>query len=174
MTQGLVRKNNLSDLHDPLQARRNLGLADADYSRIRGLYSSAGVSNVDIQRIAGSLGNYQTQINSISATISGIDPSLYANKAGDTLTGVWANTGRIGAVSIRISGVTPTASSDALFTHDYAVGQFKITTSTMVAASGINVENIVDGGGVVFASGVTTNKLVPIAINGVPYYLEAG
>ena len=51
MTRGLVRKNNLSDLPDAEQARINLGLASADYNRIRGLYISAGVSNVDVQRI---------------------------------------------------------------------------------------------------------------------------
>jgi hypothetical protein len=55
MTRGLVRKNNLSDLENAEQARINLGLATADYNRIRGLYASAGVSNVDVQRIAGSL-----------------------------------------------------------------------------------------------------------------------
>jgi hypothetical protein len=174
MTRGLVRKNNLSDLPDPAQARRNLGLADADYNRIRGLYSSAGVSNVDVQRIAGSTGNYQAQINSINATVSGIVPDLYANKTGDTLTGSWTNTGRISAVSIRQSGVTPTPSADALFTHDYQGGQFQLNTATMVANSGLTVENFVDGGGVVFASGVVTNKLVPISIGGVPYFLEAG
>ena len=37
--RGLARKNNLADLPDPLQARRNLGLADADYNRIRGLFT---------------------------------------------------------------------------------------------------------------------------------------
>jgi hypothetical protein len=55
MTRGLVRKNNLSDLENAEQARINLGLATADYNRIRGLYASAGVSNIDVQRIAGSL-----------------------------------------------------------------------------------------------------------------------
>jgi hypothetical protein len=174
MTRGLVRKNNLSDLPDPAQARRNLGLADADYNRIRGLYASAGVSNIDVQRIAGSTGNYQAQINSINATVSGIVPDLYANKTGDTLTGSWTNTGRISAVSIRQSGVTPTPSADALFTHDYQGGQFQLNTATMVANSGLTVENFVDGGGVVFASGVVTNKLVPISIGGIQYFLEAG
>ena len=72
MTRGLVRKNNLSDLPSPEQARTNLGLATADYNRIRGLYASAGVSNFDIQRIAGSAGNYQQQINSINGIVSGI------------------------------------------------------------------------------------------------------
>ena len=36
MARGLVRKNNLSDLENAEQARINLGLASADYNRIRG------------------------------------------------------------------------------------------------------------------------------------------
>jgi hypothetical protein len=174
MTTGLVRKNNLSDLPSPEQARINLGLATADYNRIRGLYASAGVSNVDVQRIAGSLGNYQGQINSLNSTTSGVNATLYANKAGDTLTGTWTNTGRISAIRIRQSGTTPTPSSDALFTHDYQGGQFQLNASAMVANLGLTVENIVDGGGVAFASGVTTNKLGPITIGSIPYFLEAG
>lgn len=174
MTKGLVRNNNLSDLENAEQARINLGLATADYNRIRGLYASAGVSNVDVQRIAGSTGNYQNQLDSLNSTISGIDASLYANKTGDTLTGTWTNTGRISAVIVRQSGVTPSPSSDALFTHDYQGGQFQLNAATIVVNSGITVENFIDSGNVVFASGVVTNKLVPIMIGGVPYFLEAG
>jgi hypothetical protein len=172
--RGLARKNNLADLPDPLQARRNLGLADADYNRIRGLFTGAGVSNVDVQRIAGAAGNYQAQVNSINSIVSGIVPDLYANKAGDTLTGTWLNIGRISAASIRQSGSTPTPSSDALFTHDAGGGLFELTTTTMVANSGITVERIVDGGAVAFASGIVPNKRVPITIGNIPYFLEAG
>jgi hypothetical protein len=39
---------------------------------------------------------------------------------------------------------------------------------------GLTVQGLKDNGGVVFASGVVANKRVPIAINGVPYFLEAG
>ena len=174
MTRGLVRKNNLSDLPSPEQARINLGLATADYNRIRGLYASAGVSNFDIQRIAGSAGNYQQQINSINGIVSGIVPALYADRAGDTLSGTWTNIGRMNAVSIKVSGITPAESTDALFVHDYQGGVFRLTASAMVAPSGLTVESISDGGGVVLASGVTTNKLVPITIGSIPYFLEAG
>lgn len=174
MVRGLVRNNNLSDLPSPEQARINLGLATIDYNRIRGLFQSAGVTNVDIQRIAGATSNYQQQINSINATISGIVPALYVNKTGDLISGIWQNTGIMSAVAIRVSGATPQASSDTLFTHDYQAGQFELTTTTMTAASGLTVERIVNKGGVVFASGVVTDKLVPIRIGGVPFFLEAG
>ena len=174
MTRGLVRKNNLSDVPSPEQARINLGLATADYNRIRGLYASAGVSNFDIQRIAGSAGNYQQQINSINGTVSGIVTALYADRAGDTLSGTWTNIGRMNAVSIKVSGITPAESTDALFVHDYQGGVSRLTASAMVAPSGLTVESISDGGGVVLASGVTTNKLVPITIGSIPYFLEAG
>jgi len=174
MPRGLARKNNLSDLTSAAQARRNLGLADADYNRIKGLFLGAGVTNVDIQRIANATSNYQGQINSINSIVSGITLSLYANKTGDTLTGTWSNIGRISASDIRQSGTTPTASADALFTHDQLAGQFELTTTTMVANSGMTVEKILDGGAVAFASGVVTNKLVPITIGGVPFFLEAG
>lgn len=174
MTRGLVRNNNLSDLPSPEQARINLGLATADYQRIRGLFQSAQVSNLDVQKIAGATSNFQQQINSINATVSGIVPTPYANKAGDSLTGTWTNTGIMSAVVIRASGITPQASSDALFTHNYQEGLFKLSTATMVANSGLTVETIVDGGGVAMASGVVTNKLVPIKIGGVQFFLEAG
>ena len=174
MTRGLVRKNNLSDLTSATQARINLGLATADYNRIRGLYTSAEVSHVDVQRIAGSISNYQDQINNINAIVSSINPSLYANRLGDSLSGTWTNIGRIGAINITVSGSVPSASTDALFVHDYQGGMFELTTTSIDAPSGLTVEAISDGGGVVFASGVVTDRLVPISIGGVPYFLEAG
>lgn len=174
MTRGLVRRNNLSDLPNAEQARINLGLATADYNRIRGLYTSAGLRPWEIQRIAGSSSNYQSQIDSINAIIDGIDPSLYVKRAGDTLTGTWANTGIMSAVEIQQSGVTPQSSSDALFTHDYQAGLFEISTATMVANSGMTVTNFLDGGGVVLASGVVPDRRVPIKIRGIQYYTEAG
>jgi len=146
MTRGLVRKNNFSDLPDAIQARTNLGLATADYNRIRGLFTIAGVSNVDVQRIAQSTNNFQQQINGISATVSGIVTALYVDRTGDSITGEWNNIGRMGAVFIRQSGTTPSPSSDALFTHDYQGGNFRLTTSTVTINTGLTVENFVDGG----------------------------
>jgi hypothetical protein len=174
MVRGLVRNNNFSDLPSPEQARKNLGLVTADYRRIRGLFQSAGVTNVDIQRIAGSTGNYQDQINSINATVSGIDPTLFVNKSGDSIFGTWTNTGAMSAVGIRVSGSTPQPSLDPLFSYDYQLGTFELTTATLSAPSGLTTEEIVDRGGVVFASGVVVDRLVPVKIGGIPFFLEAG
>jgi hypothetical protein len=174
MTRGLVRKNNFSDLENAERARINLGLATADYNRIRGLYASADVSNVNVQRLAGSTGNFQQQINGINAVIIGINPSLYANRNGDTFTGTWTNQGRIFALSFTASGVTPAQSADASWTHLYQEGNFELTAATAVMNSGVTVGAFVNGNNVVFASGVVPNKRVPVSINGVPYFLEAG
>lgn len=174
MTRGLVRKNNLSDLPSSEQARINLGLATADYDRIRGLFTSAGVSNVDVQRIAGSTSNFQQQINNLSTTLSGIVPSLYAARSGDTLSGTWTSVGYIQPGSLIQNGVTLGLSSDSLFTLTVSGLSYALSTSTLTMNSGLTVQTLRDNGGVVFASGVVASKLVPIRINGVPYFLEAG
>lgn len=174
MTKGLVRKNNLSDLADAEQARINLGLATEDYNRIRGLYSSAGVSNVDVQRIAGSTGNYQAQIDNLTFTLSGIVPSLYVNRSGDTITSGWTNFGYIQPGQLVQSGVVLNGSTDSLFTLTVSGLSFSLSTTTLVCNSGLTVQGLSDNGGVVFASGVVANKLVPMRINGVQYFLEAG
>ena len=173
MPRGLVRKNNLSDLPSPEQARINLGLATADYNRIKGLYASAELTPQEIIYIANSSSNFQTQINSLSSVLSGITPALYAERSGDTLTGTWSNIGLIRANSFSTSG-TISPSIDNLFVHDYQNGNFELTTAVLVANSGITVEQIIDAGNVIMASGVTTNLLVPVKIRGVQYFLEAG
>jgi hypothetical protein len=174
MTRGLVRKNNLSDLPSPEQARINLGLATADYNRIRGLFTSAGVSNVDIQRIAGSTSNYQAQIDSLTASLSGIVPPLYVSRSGDTITSGWTNAGYIVPGYLVQNGTTLSGSSDALFTLSVSGLSFALSTSSLVCNSGLTVQGLRDNGNVEFASGVTSpNKLVPMQINGVQYYLEA-
>jgi hypothetical protein len=174
MTRGLVRKNNLSDLPSPERARINLGLATADYNRIRGLFTGAGVSNVEVQRIAGSTSNFQGQINGLTTTISGIIPSLYVSRSGDTISGSWINTGYIQPGSLVQSGVTLSGSSDSLFTLTVSGLSYALSTSALTANAGLTVQGLKDNGGVIFASGVVVNKRVPISINGRPYFLEAG
>lgn len=173
MARGLVRKNNLSDLPDPILARQNLGLAAADYNRIKGLYTSAGVSNVDVQRIANANGNYQGQINSISSILSGITPSLYVARSGDTITSGWTNTGYIQPASVIQSGVTLSGSSDALFTLTVSGTSFALSTTTLVMQSGVTVERLSSSGNTTTASGTVPVRLVPIKIGGVSYFLEA-
>ena len=174
MARGLVRKNNLSDLENAEQARINLGLATADYNRIRGLCTSAGVSNVDVQRIAGSAGNFQTQINSLNTSLSGIVPSLYVSRSGDTITSGWTNQGYIQPGSLVQSGTTLSGSSDSLFTLAVSGLSYSLSTSSLVCDLGLTVQSLVDNGSVAFDSGVVVNKLVPMKINGVQYFLEAG
>ncbi len=174
MTEGLVRKNNLSDLPSPEQARINLGLATADYERIRGLYTSAGVSNLEVQCLAGSSSNFQQQLSSINSTISGISSSLYVSNSGDTISGEWNNVGLMGAPSILLSGSTISGSSSALFTPDFVGGQFRLTVSGMVANRGLTIQRFVDSGNVTTATGVAANTEIPIMINGVQFFLEAG
>jgi hypothetical protein len=174
MARGLVRKNNLSDLESPEQARINLGLASADYNRIRGLYTSAGVSNIDVQRIGRSTSNYQQQINSLNTSLSGIVPASFVERSGDTITSGWTNQGYIQPGSLVQSGTTLSGSSDSLFTLTVSGLSYSLSTSALVCNLGLTVQSLVDNGSVVFASGVVPNKRVPVSINGVPYFLEAG
>lgn len=173
MTRGLVRKNNLSDLSDPILARQNLGLATEDYNRIRGLYASAGVSNVDVQRIANSQGNYQAQIDNLNLTLSGITPSLYVSRSGDTITSGWTNTGYIQPANVIQSGVTLSGSSDNLFTLTVSGIDFSLSTTTLVMQSGVTVQAFSNNGNTTIASGTVPVRLVSIKIGGVSYFLEA-
>lgn len=173
MTRGLVRKNNLSDLENAQQAMVNLGLAVDDYRRIRGLFLSSGVTNVDIQRIANSSSNFQGQVNSSTSQLAIITPSLYANKAGDTLTGTWANRGPIGASGIVVSGVTLSGSSDALFSRSLPLSSLALETASGVTMpSGLSVNNITSSGNVVILSGITATSSMAITINSIPYKID--
>jgi hypothetical protein len=174
MTRGLVRKNNLSDLADPILARENLGLATADYNRIKGLYASAGVTSVDVQRIADSSGNYQAQINGLNVTLSGINSSLYVARSGDTITSGWTNTGYIQPSAVIQSGVTLSGSSDALFTLSVSGISFALSTATLVMQSGVSAQALSSSGNTTVVSGVVPNKLIPVKIGGTSYFLEAG
>lgn len=173
MTQGLVRKNNLSDLQNAEQARINLGLESNDYKRIRGLFLSSGVTNVDVQRIANSSSNFQNQINSSTALLGTITPVLYANKSGDTLTGTWTNRGPIGASGIIVSGVTCSGSTDALFSRSLPLSSLGLETlSGVTMPSGLSVNNITSSGNVIILSGITAFSSVAITINSIPYKID--
>lgn len=175
MTRGLVRKNNLSDLADPAQARVNLGLQENDYIRIKGLFLSSGVTNVDVQRIAGSVNNFQAQINSSTTLLATIAPALYANKAGDTLTGTWTSQGKIAASGIVASGVVLSGSTDSLFSRTSPLSSLGIETASAVTiASGLSVNNLKSNGNVIVASGIGAASIyLSIAVNGRPYRIGA-
>ncbi len=173
MTRGLVRKNNLSDLTDPIRARINLGLQTNDYRRIRGLFLSSGVTNVDVQRIANSSSNFQNQVDSSTALLATITPALYANKTGDTLTGVWTNRGKIGASGVVASGIVLSGSTDALFVRSLPLSSLQIETASGVTMpSGLTVRAMVSSGNVVVESGKTVDSFLNIQVNGVPYRID--
>ena len=173
MARGLVRKNNLSDLLDPVQARVNLGLQVPDYKRIRGLFLSSGVNNLDVQKIANSSTNFQNQINSSTALLATITSSLYANKTGDTLTGTWTNTGKIAANTIVSASIVLSGSTDVLFSQASPLSSLQIeTVSGVTMSSGLSVNNIVSSGNILMVSGQTVSRTMAIEINGVPYRID--
>lgn len=173
MTRGLVRKNNLSDLTNPEQARINLNLQTNDYRRIKGLSLSLGVSNVHIQQIANSSNNFQLQVNSSNASLATIVSNLYATKSGDTLTGTWTNTGKIGASGLVVSGVTLSGSTDALFSRSSPLSSLQITTASgVLIPSGLTVNNLTSSGNVAIASGKVTTVTMAIEVKGFPYKID--
>lgn len=173
MTRGLVRKNNLSDLPDPIRARINLNLQTVDYQRIRGLFLSSGVSNVEIQKIANSSSNFQLQINASTAILATITPALYANKAGDVLTGTWTNRGKIGASGLVVSGIVLSGSTDTLFARSSPLSSLQLETASGVTIpSGLSLNNLVGSGNISVESGKTIANYMSIQVAGVPYRLE--
>ena len=173
MTRGLVRKNNLRDLIDPERARINLGLQSNDYRRIKGLFLSSGLTNLDVQKIANSSTNFQDQVDSSTALLSTITPVLYADKAGDTLTGTWTNSGKIGASGVVVSGIVLSGSTDALFSRSSPLSSLQIeTASGVVLPSGLIVNNVTSSGNVVVASGKVASVTMGISIRGVPYKID--
>lgn len=173
MTRGLVRKNNLRDLTNPEQARINLGLQSNDYKRIKGLFLSSGVTNIDVQKIANSSTNFQDQVDASTALLATITSELYADKTGDTLTGTWTNIGKIGANSIVASGITLSGSTDALFSRSSPLSSLQIETASGVTMpNGLIVNNITSSGNVVVASGKTVAVTLDINVRGVPYKID--
>lgn len=173
MTRGLVRKNNLSDLTNAEQARINLGLQSDDYKRIKGLFLSSGVSNLDVQQIANSSTNFQSQVNASTALFGTITPALYADRAGDTLSGTWTNRGKIRASDIVVSGIILSGSTDALFSRSSPLSSLQIETASGVTLpSGLIVNNITSSGNVVVASGKVATRTMAISVRGTPYKID--
>lgn len=173
MTRGLVRKNNLSDLDNAEQARINLGLQSNDYRRIRGLFLSSGVTNVDVQRIANSSNNFQQQVNTSTALLATIVPALYANKAGDTLTGTWTNRGAISASGVIAGGIVLSGGTDDLFSRSLPLSSLSIETASGVTMpSGLSVNNLASSGNVITQSGITAAFYMAITVNNIPYRID--
>jgi hypothetical protein len=136
--------------------------------------NQAGISNKEVQLIAGSIANYQVQLDGATAALSGIVLDNFVSRSGDTISGTWTNAGTIGAQQVVFSGGTPTASTCAVFTHQSGEGQFRLTASSVTANNGITVERFVDSGNTVVASGVVPTRRIPITIAGTTYFMEAG
>lgn len=169
--QGLTRNNNLSDLADPIKARANLGLADLDYRRIKGLWSIANLNNLCFQRIARSSSNFQVQLNTIGTALAGVSPSAYASRSGDTLTGTWTNVGLISAGSIMIGGSLATPSSDPLFLP--SAGSTRIASTKSLSLNyGLNTSALISEGNVVQSKLKVVAATVPILVSGVTYKVE--
>lgn len=169
--QGLAQKNNLSDLLSPVQARANLGLADADYKRVKGLYAVAGLSNLCFQRIAGATGNFQAQLNAANSVLAGVDLSLYALRSGDVLTGVWSNAGFITAGSVVMGGVAATPASDPLFSK--SAGSLRISAlSSMTLGYGLNTSAILSEGNIAASTLKQMASTMPISVSGTTYRIE--
>ena len=175
MTKGLVRANNLSDIPDKAVALANLGLLQEDYAALRGLYTTAGIDFSVIGGIAGSVGNYQAQIDGISGTLAGVTVANFVNKQGNgTISGNWTNTGGYFSVASGLpSGFSP--SFDSRFVLSIENGEAIISASG-ITASGFSFSSWRQSATTVsqqaISTGVSSMRLIPIAVDGVVYYLE--
>lgn len=172
MTKGLVRDNNLSDLPDPEAARINLGLRTEDYQRIKGLFLSSGLTNLDVQKINNSSSNFQSQINSSTARLATIEPSLYADKSGDTLTGTWTNQGKIGASGIIENDILLSGSTDSTFSRSLPLSSLEINASGITMPSGLKVAEVTSSGNVTIESGLTVANYMSILVDGREFRIE--
>jgi len=172
MTKGLKRNNNLSDVPDKEKALVNLGLLPADYEAIANLYIGDEIDFSAIGNIAGSAGNYQSQLDIISTTLSGITPSGLLNQQGGAIQGNWTHIGGITILGSGLpSGFPP--SSDPLFVLSIENGEPVITASGLVV-SGLNFQGIRQGSGLVMLSGVPSGAtvLAPLQIAGTSYFIQ--
>jgi len=175
MTKGLARANNLSDVPDKKQALANLGLAPDDYTALKGLYTTAGIDFSVIGGIAGSIGNYQAQIDAISGTVAGVTVANFVNRQGNgTISGNWTSSGGYFSVASGLPlGFSP--SSDSLFVLSIENGEAVISASG-ITASGFSFSSWRQSASMipqqVIPTGVSSVRLIPIAVNGITYYLE--
>ena len=175
MTKGLARANNLSDVPDKKQALANLGLAPDDYTALKGLYTTAGIDFSVIGGIAGSIGNYQAQIDAISGTVAGVTVANFVNRQGNgTISGNWTSSGGYFSVASGLpSGFLP--SSDSLFVLSIENGEAVISASG-ITASGFSFSSWRQSATTVSQQAISTGigelRLIPIEINGTVYYME--
>jgi hypothetical protein len=175
MTKGLKRSSNLSDVPNKEEALANLGLSIEDYRALRGIYPSLNIDFSLIGNIANSEGNYQSQIDGIATVLSGIVPSGFVNKSGNSLiSGSWSNGGSMMVASGLPSGYAP--SSDSLFSLSVENNEAVIVCSGLVIGSGISFNSLRAGNNVlnsgVAASGLGGYSLAPIFIAGTQYFVE--
>lgn len=172
MTKGLKRNNNLSDVLDKGKALANLGLSLIDYEAIANLYPGNEIDFSVIGNIAGSEGNYQSQLDIISATLSGVQPASFLGQQGGTIQGDWTHVGGITVLNSGLpSGFSP--SSDPLFVLSIENNEPFITASGLVV-SGLNFQGIRQASGLVMLSGVPSGAtvLAPLQIAGAPYFIQ--
>jgi len=175
MTKGFVRANNLSDILDKAVALANLGLSQEDYAALKGLYTTAGIDFSVIGGIAGSVGNYQAQVDAISGTLAGVTVANFVNRQGNgTISGNWTNTGGYFSVASGLpSGFSP--SSDSRFVLSIENGEAVISASG-ITASGFSFSSWRQSATTVsqqaISTGISELRLIPIEINGTMYYME--
>jgi len=175
MTKGLVRANNFSDLADKGEAVVNLGLSAADYTALKGLYTTAGIDFAVIGEIGNSQGNYQAQLDGIATTLSGVVLSGYVNRSGDTILGTWTHSGIINISSGLPSGYL--ASTDSLFSLSIESGEAVIVASGLIA-SGLSYNGVRQSSSTVqrafLPSGFSPLHLIPLQVGGQSFFAEAG
>ena len=177
MTKGLVRSNNFADLDNKEQAVVNLGLAQADYAALKGLYTTAGIDFAVIGEIGNSQGNYQAQLDGLTTTFSGVALSGYVNRSGNSsIIGNWTH----GGGYISVNNGLPSgylASTDSLFSLSIESGEAVIVASGLVA-SGLSYNGVRQSNSTVtqasLRNGFSPLHLIPLQVGGQAYFAQAG
>ena len=177
MTKGLVRSNNFADLDNKEQAVVNLGLAQADYAALKGLYTTAGIDFAVIGEIGNSQGNYQAQLDGLTTTFSGVALSGYVNRSGNSsIIGNWTHGGGYISVNNGLPSGYP-ASTDSLFSLSIESGEAVIVASGLVA-SGLSYNGVRQSNSTVtqasLRNGFSPLHLIPLQVGGQAYFAQAG